>query len=167
MKVHVGAWSAIQMFPLNAHPFWDNPLLYSLFSHRWHCCLLLHIFASTHGINITYCMHSIRVSHNNRNFFCEIYANMQFIQFLTFMYTCTLQLANIDIPRRCIDKFGYQMPLASKNLQGWGASWQGDHLSVAFEDGRNHLGGRSPISGHLSIIIREPVKVFIRVSIAD
>ena len=45
------------------------------------------------------------------------------------------------------------------------ASWQGDHLSVAFTDGRSHLGGRSPISGHLSIIIPDPVMAFIRVSI--
>ena len=40
--------------------------------------------------------------------------------------------------------------------------WQGDHLPVAFTDERRHLGGRRPISGHLSIIIPHPVKAFIR-----
>ena len=46
-----------------------------------------------------------------------------------------------------------------------GGQLTGDHLSVAFTDGRSHSGGRSPISGHLSIIIPDPVKAFIRVSI--
>ena len=46
-----------------------------------------------------------------------------------------------------------------------GGQLTGDHLSVAFTDGRSHLGGRLPISGHLSIIIPGPVKALDRVSI--